>query len=73
MARIEVASEITGTVWKVEKSVGDALEEADEIMILESMKMEIAVVAPADGKLAELLVSEGQAVEEGQVLAVIES
>ena len=46
MARIEVKSEVTGSVWKVEKAVGDQLAEDDVIMILESMKMEITVQGP---------------------------
>lgn len=73
MARLEVKSEVTGTVWKIEKSVGDSIAEFDDIMILESMKMEIPAPAPADGKVVEILVEEGVAVEEGQVLAIVES
>ena len=73
MARLEVKSEVTGTVWKIEKSVGDSIAEFDDIMILESMKMEIPAPAPADGKGVEILVEEGVAVEEGQVLAIVES
>ena len=45
----EVLSEVTGTVWKVEMSVGDTVEEGDVIMILESMKMEIPIEAPESG------------------------
>ncbi|MBO6948946.1 MAG: biotin/lipoyl-binding protein [Rhodospirillales bacterium] len=73
MARLEVKSEVTGTVWKIEKSVGDSVAEFDDIMILESMKMEIPAPSPADGKVVEILVEEGVAVEEGQVLAIVES
>jgi acetyl-CoA carboxylase biotin carboxyl carrier protein len=68
----EVEAQITGNVWKIEKAVGDALEEEDVIMILESMKMEIPVEAPCAGRLTEIRVSEGDNVEEGTVLAVIE-
>jgi len=73
MSRVEVKSDVTGTVWKIEMSVGDAVQEDDEIMILESMKMEIPAMAPAAGKLVEITVSESESVEEGQVLAIIES
>jgi acetyl-CoA carboxylase biotin carboxyl carrier protein len=67
----DVEAQITGSVWKIEKAVGDALAEGDVIMILESMKMEIPVEAPIAGQLAEIRVSEGQSVDEGAVLAVI--
>lgn len=72
MARIEVKTEITGKVWQIVSKVGDSLDEDDDIMILESMKMEIPVAAPEDGKLLEILVGEGDAVEEGQIVAVME-
>jgi len=72
MAIIEVKTEITGNVWKIVASVGDALAEDDPILILESMKMEIPVAAPEDGKLVEILVAEGEVAKEGQVVARIE-
>ena len=73
MANIEVTSEVTGNVWKVQAKVGDLLAEDDVIMILESMKMEIPVEAPVAGKLVELSVAEEDSVDEGQVVAVIEA
>ena len=73
MSRVEVKSEVTGTVWKIEMKVGDSVEEGDEIMILESMKMEIPAMAPEAGKIVEITVEESVPVEEGQVLAVIEA
>lgn len=72
MAEVKVQSEITGKVWAIEASVGDQLGEEDTIIILESMKMEIPVVAPVGGKLKELLVAEGDAVSEGQDVAIME-
>jgi acetyl-CoA carboxylase biotin carboxyl carrier protein len=69
---IEVEAQITGNVWKIEKVVGDVVEEEDVILIIESMKMEIPVEAPEDGRVSEIRVSEGQAVEEGDVLVVLE-
>jgi acetyl-CoA carboxylase biotin carboxyl carrier protein len=73
MAKIEVTSEVTGNVWKVQAKVGDVLAEEDVIMILESMKMEIPVEAPVAGKLIELSVAEEDSVDEDQVVAMIES
>ena len=66
-----VEAQITGNVWKIEKAVGDAVEEGEAILILESMKMEIPVEAPCAGTIAEIRVAEGDAVEEGAVLAVL--
>lgn len=73
MARTTVSSEVTGSVWKVEKAVGDEVAAGEVIMILESMKMEIPVEAPAKGKLVELMVAPDEAVEEDQALCVIET
>ena len=68
----EIKAPLTGTVWKIETKVGDALDEDDVIMILESMKMEIPVETPVDGELLEIRVKEGDSVQEGQVLAIVE-
>ncbi len=73
MARREVRSEITGSLWKIVKQPGEAVTEDDTLMILESMKMEIPIMAEAVGTLAEILVGEGDPVAEGQVVAVIET
>jgi biotin carboxyl carrier protein len=67
----EVEAQITGSVWKIEKNVGDAVQEGDVLIILESMKMEIPVEAPCAGRVSEIRVQEGASVEEGAVLAVI--
>ena len=68
----QVEAQITGNVWKIEKAVGDSVAEGESILILESMKMEIPVEAPCAGRIAEIRVSEGQSIEEGAVLAVID-
>ena len=73
MARKEIKSEITGSVWKIVKRPGDAVGEEDALMILESMKMEIPVLAEARGKVLEIPVKEGDAVTEGQALAALET
>ena len=71
MADELVLSEVTGTVWKIEMAVGDKVDEDDQIMILESMKMEIPVLAPGAGTIAEILVGEGDPVSEDQPLVRI--
>ncbi len=71
MADIDVECETTGSVWKIVSQVGQTVEEDDELMILESMKMEIPVCAPCDGVVKEILVEEGAAVSEGDVVAVM--
>jgi len=68
----EVEAQITGSLFKIEKAVGDQVETDEILMIIESMKMEIPVEAPCAGKLAEIRVSEGDSIEEGAVLAVID-
>ena len=68
----QVEAQIAGSVWKIEKSVGDSVDEDEVILIIESMKMEIPVEAPEDGRVTEIRVAEGQAVEEGDVLVVLE-
>jgi acetyl-CoA carboxylase biotin carboxyl carrier protein len=73
MALVDVKTEITGNVWKIVAQVGDKLDEEAPILILESMKMEIPVSAPEAGTLREILVSEGQVVTEGTVVARIEA
>lgn len=72
MADKIIVSEITGTVWKIEVSVGQSIEEDDILMILESMKMEIPVLAPAAGIIKSIEVSEGASVSEDQTLALLE-
>ncbi len=72
MAEIEIKSEIAGKVWLIEAGVGQSVEEDDAVIILESMKMEIPVTAPKDGKLKEIMVEEGEAIPEGETVAMIE-
>lgn len=71
MAAIAIKSEISGSVWKILKQPGDAVVEEEPVMILESMKMEIPVMAPEDGVIASIAVAEGDAVAEGQVVATL--
>jgi biotin carboxyl carrier protein len=68
----EVEAQIVGNILKIETAVGEAVEKAQILMIIESMKMEIPVVAPCAGRIREIRVREGDRVQEGLVLAVIE-
>lgn len=69
---IEIEAQITGNVWKIEKAVGDAVQEEDVILIIESMKMEIPVEAPCGGTISEIRTAEGESIEEGDVLVVLD-
>ena len=68
----EVRAEMVANVWKVVASAGDAVEDGDTLVILESMKMEIPVLAEGAGTVSTLAVSEGDVVQEGDLIAVIE-
>jgi acetyl-CoA carboxylase biotin carboxyl carrier protein len=68
----DVEAHITGTVWRVEVNVGDAVDEGDTVVILESMKMEMPVEAEDPGVVKEIRCEEGQAVSEGDTLVVLE-
>jgi len=72
MAMIEMKSEVTGAVWKILKAQGDRVGEGDTVLIFESMKMEIPLIAEEAGNIVELRVEEGQSVSEGQTVAVLE-
>lgn len=69
---IDVAAHITGTVWEIRVSVGEAVQEEQVLVVLESMKMEMPVESPSAGSVARVLVEKGQAVEEGEVLLTLE-
>ncbi len=69
---MQVKSEIAGSVWKIIAETGADLAADDVIVILESMKMEIPIVAPKSGKLATLHVAEGDMIAEGQLIATLD-
>ena len=69
---MEVRAEMVANVWKVVVAQGDSVADGDTLVILESMKMEIPVLAEGDGTVSGQLVSEGDVVQEGDVIAVIE-
>ena len=71
MAETRVRSEIAGSVWKIEVKIGDRVAEDDSLLILESMKMEIPLLAPAGGVVTEILVTEGEPIAEGDVAVIL--
>jgi biotin carboxyl carrier protein len=71
VSTIDVKSEISGRVFDIVAQIGQRLEEDDAIIVLEAMKMEIAVGAPRAGSLLEIRVGMEENVEEGQVVAVM--
>mgnify|MGYP001161312912 FL=1 len=73
MGLFKVTSETAGTIYRIEKNVGNTVDEGDVILILESMKMEIEILAEKKGIIKSFLVEEGDLVQEGQHLADIET
>lgn len=67
-----VDAPMVGKILRIEKNVGDPVEEDEVIIVMEAMKMEIPIVAPTTGTVKEIYVAAGQAVEAEQPLAVIE-
>ncbi|MBB1651203.1 MULTISPECIES: acetyl-CoA carboxylase biotin carboxyl carrier protein subunit [Delftia] len=65
-------AEVGGTVAKIVAPVGSHVNAFDEVLVLESMKMEFSVGAPSSGTVLEVLVTEGDVIAEGQALAVME-
>ncbi len=68
---IRIEAGAAGKVFKLEKSVGQAVKRGDAVVILEAMKMEIPVVAPQDGTVASVDVAVGDSVEAGALLATL--
>ena len=73
MTSLTVHAEVAGTVWQVVVAVGDAVSAEQDLVVLESMKMEIPTGAPRAGVVRQILVQAGDAVSEGQALAVIDT
>jgi acetyl-CoA carboxylase biotin carboxyl carrier protein len=72
MKSITVSADVAGSVWKIEVAVGDTVDAEQDLMILESMKMEIPASAPQGGVVRKILVEQGEAIAEGQGLLIIE-
>jgi acetyl-CoA carboxylase biotin carboxyl carrier protein len=68
----QIKASITGNVWKILVKPGDAVDEDDEVAILESMKMEIPIESTDSGTVTEVRVKEGDSVKEGDVLVVLD-
>lgn len=68
----KIVASMAGNVWKIVKNVGDTVEEDEDVVILESMKMEIPIAAEKGGTVKELKVAEGDFVNEGDEIAIIE-
>lgn len=68
----EVRAEITANVWQVPVQAGQTVSEGDELVILESMKMEIPVMAPCSGTVSQVAVAPDDQVNEGDLICVID-
>ena len=68
----DIKAHITGIVFQVVARSGDAVQEGDPVIVLESMKMEIPVESPRAGRVQAIRVEEGQTVQEGDVIAILE-
>jgi len=69
--RRAVRAGVSGNLWKIQAAPGARAKKGDALFVIESMKMEIAVVAPVDGILEEILCAEGKPVVAGQVMAIL--
>ena len=69
---LEIRSVVTGTVYQIEVTTGDRVKSGDDLVILESMKMEIPIVAETDSTIVEVRCNEGDSVIEEQVLLIVE-
>lgn len=68
----QIVSNMAGNVWKILVNIGDAVEEGQNVVILESMKMEIHIISEASGTVKEITRNEGDFVDEGDVLIILE-
>ncbi|GGF10100.1 acetyl-CoA carboxylase biotin carboxyl carrier protein subunit [Halobacillus andaensis] len=68
----EIKASMAGSVWKIVAQAGEQVGTGDDIVILESMKMEIPIASEEEGTVKELKVAEGDFVNEGDVIAIIE-
>lgn len=69
----EVKASMAGSIWKIMVGVGDRVEEGQDVVILESMKMEIPIGVEKSGVVKEIRMAEGEFVNEGDIIAIIES
>ena len=72
MKTITVHADVAGTVWQIVVAPGDTVAADQDLLILESMKMEIPASAPQGGVVRQILVEQGETIAEGQGLLIIE-
>jgi acetyl-CoA carboxylase biotin carboxyl carrier protein len=72
MSKLEARSEVSGFVWKIEVTSGQQVAKGDTLVLIESMKMEIPIIAEAQGVVVAITVEEGAAVNEGSTVAILE-
>lgn len=72
VAKLHAKTEVTGSVWKITTAVGQKLASGDVVMVIESMKMEIPVIAEDGGTVLEFRVAEGESISEGDIVAILE-
>lgn len=68
----QVLAPLAGNIWAVNVKVGDTVEEDDDLLVIEALKMENIIYAPCDGKVTEIKVQKGDQVDEDAVLVLIE-
>jgi biotin carboxyl carrier protein len=73
MPKKRILADVAGKVLRVEAPVGTQVADGDTILLIECMKMEIPLVAPASGSIAEVHVAEGDNIAEGQAVATLEN
>jgi biotin carboxyl carrier protein len=71
--KVEILSEVTGSVWKVVAAAGQRVAAGDTLVIVESMKMEIPIEAPCAGVVTSLSCAEGEPIQEGATAGFIEA
>ena len=72
MSRHELKSEVTGSIWKIETTSGQKLDKEHTVLIIESMKMEIPVLAEFGGTVTEVSVAVGDVIQAGDLIAVVD-
>jgi acetyl-CoA carboxylase biotin carboxyl carrier protein len=72
MGKVAIKSDVAGTVWQILVREGDVVEEDQVLIVMESMKMEIPLVAMESGRVVSILVAEGDVVKEGQDVLLVE-
>ena len=68
VGRVIILSEISGSIWKINCKVGDVIESGQDVLVIESMKMEIPVVSNVTGTVVSIFVDQGEMVNEDQKL-----